>query len=318
MELGTLERVDLRSVWHTEATDFTPWLAKAENIERLSEALGLNLEVLATEERVGPFRADIVCQEVDGEAKVLIENQLTVTDHNHLGQILTYASGLESVYMVWIAQRFTEEHRATLDWLNNVPDDSAQFFGIEIELWRIGRSQVAPKFQVVAKPNRWTKAIRKAATASFGPSEELKDFYEYYWGKFGEWAAAKCPDLQYGFGGRCAHIRVKLAADDCHIFTGILVRDRQIIIGLTLLGENTVQRLNKLESQKDEIRKELGVELDWGRAPDESKAWISTRRPAELIKEKETEWDEHFEWICKTSLRFKEIIDKRLSAPRAQ
>src|SRR5262249_46601310 len=163
--LGRLEQVDLRTIWATEATAFTPWLARPENLAILGEALGIDLELEAQERAVGPFRADILCKDIDTNRWVLIENQLERTDHGHLGQLLTYASGLEAVTIVWIAARFTEEHRSTLDWLNKITDESFRFFGLEVELWRIGESPAAPKFNIVSKPNEWSHSVAQAARA---------------------------------------------------------------------------------------------------------------------------------------------------------
>ena len=114
-KLGKLEKVDLREIWNTEASDFTPWLAREENIEELGKEIGIELEVEGTEKDVGPFRADILCKDTIDGHWVLIENQLEKTDHTHLGQLLTYAAGLNAVTIVWIADRFTDEHRAALD-----------------------------------------------------------------------------------------------------------------------------------------------------------------------------------------------------------
>ena len=161
--LGRLECVDLREIWTSEATDFTPWLARPDNLTVLGETLGIDLELEAQERAVGPFRADILCKDIGTDAWVLVENQLERTDHTHLGQLLTYASGLQAVTIVWIAARFTEEHRATLDWLNKITDESFRFFGLEVELWRIGYSPAAPKFNIVSKPNDWSKSVARAA-----------------------------------------------------------------------------------------------------------------------------------------------------------
>jgi hypothetical protein len=154
--LGRLEQIDLRSAWNNESTDFTPWLAEQENLELLGKAIGLELELEAREKYVGPFRADILCKDIGSGSWVLVENQLEQTDHSHLGQLLTYAAGLQAVTIVWIAARFTDEHRAALDWLNAVTSETINIFGLEIELWRIGNSAMAPKFNVVSKPMRTT------------------------------------------------------------------------------------------------------------------------------------------------------------------
>ena len=152
--LGRLERVELRDIWLSEASDFTPWLAQKENLDILGQTLGIVLELEALERPVGPFRADILCKDIGTDRWVLIENQLERTDHNHLGQLLTYASGLEAVTIVWIAALFTEEHRSTLDWLNRITDESFRFFGLEVELWRIGDSPPAPNS--TSSPSRTT------------------------------------------------------------------------------------------------------------------------------------------------------------------
>src|SRR5262245_41567055 len=163
--LGRLERIDLRQIWPSEASGFTPWLAREENLSLLGETLGIDLELEAQERPVGPFRADILCKDIGTDRWVLIENQLERTDHVHLGQLLTYASGLEAVTIIWIAARFTEEHSATLDWLNRITDDSFRFCGSEVELWRIGSSPAAPKFNIVSKPNDWSHSVAHAARA---------------------------------------------------------------------------------------------------------------------------------------------------------
>src|SRR6476660_4909533 len=163
--LGRLEKMNLRDAWTSEAGGFTPWLAESENLELLGQAIGIELELEAQEKFVGPFRADILCKDVGSSQWVLIENQLERTDHIHLGQLLTYAAGLNAVTIVWIAERFTEEHRAALDWLNERTDEKINLFGLEIELWRIADSPIAPKFNVISQPNDWSRTVQQAAAA---------------------------------------------------------------------------------------------------------------------------------------------------------
>lgn len=183
--LGRLERVELRNAWLGEATSFTPWLATPDNIVLLGEAIGIELEVDSQEKDVGPFRADILCRDTVNNHFVLIENQLERTDHGHLGQLLTYAAGLEAVTIVWIASRFTDEHRAALDWLNNATKTEINFFGIEIELWRIGSSPMAPKFNVVSQPNDWSKAVRQQASITQRTAmTEFQKLHLEFWTQF--------------------------------------------------------------------------------------------------------------------------------------
>ena len=116
--LGRLTRVELRDIWNSEASDFTPWLAREENLSILGETLDIILELEAQEKAVGPFRADILCKDIGTGAWVLVEYQLERTDHVHLGQLLTYASGLAAVTIIWISARFTEEHRSSMSSRN--------------------------------------------------------------------------------------------------------------------------------------------------------------------------------------------------------
>lgn len=164
-KLGKMSRVAVREAWPNEASSFTPWLASAEGLELLQDALDMDLEVEATEQSVGPFKADILAKRTDttDDHWVLIENQLEKTDHRHLGQLLTYAAGLDAATIVWVAERFEEEHRAALDWLNEITSDRFEFFGLEIELWQIAGSPPAPMFNVVAQPNEWSRTVQQSA-----------------------------------------------------------------------------------------------------------------------------------------------------------
>lgn len=179
MTLGKIEKVDLRDIWETEDKDFTPWLAEEKNIVLLGDSIGIDLEVESQEKNVGPFRADILARDTSANHYVLIENQLEVTDHKHLGQIMTYAAGLDAFSIIWIAKQFTEEHRAAIDWLNRITDDHINFFGIEIEVLKIGNSIAAPQFKVIAKPNDWTRSVKKAAND--GELSEIKVSQRNYW-----------------------------------------------------------------------------------------------------------------------------------------
>jgi hypothetical protein len=160
-QLARIQRVSARDVFSHESLDFTPWLAEEENLQLLSDALAIPLCLEAVEQPVGMFRADLLCKNQQTGQWVLIENQLERTDHAHLGQILTYASGLKAFTTVWIAGQFTDEHRAALDWLNEITVQGVQFIGVEIEFWKIGQSDIAPKFHVVSSPNQWTQEVSR-------------------------------------------------------------------------------------------------------------------------------------------------------------
>ena len=169
-EIGTIRRINLRDVWQDEGL-FSDWLA--ENLSRLGDELGMELERSEREKPVGPFSADIICVDRISKCDVVIENQFTRTDHDHLGKLITYASGLKSSMVIWVATQFREEHRSAVDWLNDISTSGTSFFGIVLEAIKIGDSASAPHFKIVAKPNDWERQTKRRAASSRGePSNE--------------------------------------------------------------------------------------------------------------------------------------------------
>lgn len=301
--LGRLQQVPLREAWQSESTDFTPWLAAAENLALLGDVIGLSLEMEATEQEVGPFRADVVCRNLADESLVLIENQIERTDHSHLGQLLTYAAGLDAVTVVWIAERFTDEHRAALDWLNSITETKFNFFGLEIELWRIGSSPPAPKFNVVCQPNDWTRttALRMAAAESLSPTKKLQ---QAYWVEFRQkltesgsplrsGAARSKPVLPFALGrsafGLWAVITSYNPVDNTTVQPSLRVQ-------LTIEHPESEGLFRALVAQKASIEHQLGEALVWigvEEAQRRKRAFLWT--PANL--EDRTDWPRQHQWL---------------------
>ena len=175
MKLGKLEKIkDLRSVWKHEANDFTKWLSEEENLNTLGEEIGIDIELISTEAKTGSFSTDILASESNTNNKIIIENQLESTDHDHLGKIITYASGHDAKTIIWIVKEVREEHRQAIDWLNEHTDEEINIFLCKIELWKIGNSEIAPKFQIVSSPNNWTKTVKKSADNKKTSTDMLK------------------------------------------------------------------------------------------------------------------------------------------------
>ena len=127
VQLGKITREhDLRTVWSNEAQAFTPWLA--EHLDVLGDALGITIELEERESSVGTFSLDILARDQDSGEAVVIENQIEQSDHEHLGKLITYASGKDAKYIVWIVKDAREEHRAAIEWLNKISDDTIGFF----------------------------------------------------------------------------------------------------------------------------------------------------------------------------------------------
>ena len=162
--LGTLEEIgDLRTVWPKEASDFTPWLAA--NIGRLSEVVGIDIDIEETESAVGDFNVDIFAVDADTGKKIIIENQLEATDHDHLGKLITYASGKAADLVIWVVKKARDEHKAAIEWLNNHTTEDIGFILCEIKLYRIGDSAIAPAFSIIEQPNNWAKEMKQPRAA---------------------------------------------------------------------------------------------------------------------------------------------------------
>ena len=160
MKIGKLKEIDIRKVWAHEQYDFSKWLASESNIQELGDVLNLSLTNVETEKFVGNYRCDILCQDELTGKTVLIENQLEATNHDHLGKIITYASGLDAAVVVWIVAEAREEHASAIEWLNKHTDEEVSFFLLEIHAYTIGDSMPAPQFHIVQQPNDFAKTAK--------------------------------------------------------------------------------------------------------------------------------------------------------------
>jgi len=292
--LGRLEKVDLRKCWQSEPQDFTPWLAQEENIALLGETLGIELEVQQTEASVGSFSADIVCLNTADNSVVLIENQLERTDHTHLGQILTYAAGLEAVTVIWIASRFTEEHRAAVDWFNSISHEEFNFFGIEIEVWQIGDSVAAPKFNIVAKPNEWARQVRETGTSPGALTPTQKNCVEY-WRSFGEFLESKGRPLSPPKPQASHWVSWGLGRSYITVQASVGFRDGRISVYVVVEGPDAKPHFHLLRAQKDEIKHEAGFAMDWQERPEIKMSLVTIRKDVDLSDR--SVWPEVHAWM---------------------
>ena len=307
--LGSLKKVDVRHIWQTEAQHFTPWLA--QNLDILAETLDMELEIEAQEKNVGPFRADILCRDTLDKSWVLIENQLERTDHLHLGQLLTYASGLKAVTIIWVSTHFTEEHRSALDWLNNITDDQFKFFGLEVELWQIGDSPVAPKFNIVSKPNDWSRSVGQAARQiETGTLTDIKAAQLEFWTQLAEKLKEN------------SHIRpqkpmpqhwavFRIGRSGFHISGLHNTRDKCIGVELYINHQNAKDFYNQLYVQKNDIEAEIGHELIWKELPNKSASRIILYL-RDVDPMDRSRWDEYQDWLIKYIEAFDRAFRNRI------
>jgi hypothetical protein len=311
--LGNLESVPLRTVWSDEAQSFTPWLAQLENLKRLGDVLGMDLETEIEEAAVGPFSADILCKDTTDSSWVVIENQIEKTDHRHLGQILTYAAGLGAKTLIWVASKFTDEHRAALDWLNDNTGEDISFFGLEIEVWRIGNSAPAPKFNVVCKPNDWSKAVRTQAATGDAKITPHKQLQFEFWTAFKE-HLEKQTSLRTQKPARQHWLTLTIGRAGFHIaaITSLWNNSTnsygapEVRVELVLGPPNAKERFVQLEAQKEAIQEKCDLPITWHNLDGSKSCKIYVRRDGDFTDR--NKWPELFAWFRTYLERFRDIF----------
>jgi hypothetical protein len=313
--LGSVVKVSVREAWPTESGNFTPWLAQSENLTLLADILGLGeLQDPQTEVSVGTFRIDILARDSEGEA-VLVENQFGPTDHNHLGQLLTYLAGQEgNATIVWIAEKFREEHRAAIDWLNTNTTGNYSFFAVEIELWRIDTSPPAPRFNVIASPNEWTKDVR--SVTSEATSRELAKRHQIrlsYWASFAEFLAANHSTFNIKRSNKNRLYRFPVGPPGFSIVAMISIQKRQGIVGLSKPRSPEKSIFHLLVSQKDTIETEFGEPLEWEEKRGRKRSFIFVSRK-EVNPADQTQYQELHAWMPDRMNRFQAVFTPRIQA----
>lgn len=283
----------------------------------LGETLNLDLAVEDIEQWVGPFRADIIARTLDGEAehRVVIENQFGKNNHTHLGQILTYLAGIENAKtVVWIAEKIQPDHRAAVDWLNKNTLEGFSFFAIEIELWCIENSPPAPRFNVVASPNDWTKAVRSASNRVGRP--ELAERHRArlaYWASFGAFLKERHSSFKINRSNKDHWFWFAIGRTNFGISATISV-DKQRI-GVELYASNDLNKaaFKALHTQKQEIEKELGFPLDWQELPSKKASRIAVYRQG-VDPSDEKQYLELHTWMLSKMNLFKSAFGDRVRA----
>ena len=324
-DFGRLEQVELRTVWVSEDSDFASWISRSDSLAMLGEALNLELELENMEGWVTPSPRGVVCRTRGAGGYVVIANQLEHTDQSHLGQLLTYAAELKAVTMVWVAAQFTQEDQNTLNWLNEVTGSSIQFFGLEVELWRIGDSPLAPKFNVVCKPSGWTERSPtpgRAETATPPPpaapeddeatledqlqqvENELQLEYQLvenelqleYWQALrkhlegsGSFIRPGTPRSQNWMNFDVGHWRLRMTA-----FNNM--RDGGIGVQLVIREGDAEVSYNTLYQQRGEIGAEIGDALEWRELPEHKQGQVMLRR-YNADPTNRSQWPEQHDWF---------------------
>lgn len=272
MKLGKLQEVDIRDVWSHEQYDFSKWLATEENIKELGDTLNLSLTDVETEKYVGNYRCDILCKDDITNKVVLIENQLESTNHDHLGKIITYASGLDASVVVWIVSSAREEHASAIEWLNKHTDDDLSFFLLEIHAYRIGDSEPAPQFKIVEQPNDFSKSVKNMARNA-NISDAEKNRLEF-WTQFNDVLDQRGKPFNKHKATTDHWYSVGMGSSDCHISIDLVNKEHKIRVGVWIPDNKDL--FDRFYSNKEVIEESCGKKLTWSRLDNKKASFACT------------------------------------------
>ena len=306
--LGRLEEItDLRAVWQNDAKDFTEWLAKEENMNILSQAAGLEISAEETQSPVGKYHADIFASESGTNRRVIIINNFSQTEDSSLGRLITLAAGKNADVVIWIVRHADDEHKAAVEWLNSRTRNNTGIFLCEVKLFRIGDSEPAVKFEVISRPNRWAKEVRKISEDATNIEKLRFDYwnafqdYAFYGGSnpkfaasYRRWQTSSNYGVVFGTGRPGVSIIIAKTRDD-------------IEAGLNIADD--AELFSYLLARKDDIEDECGMNFDWLELPGKKGHRIRARKSPALITDKSS-WPSQFDWIMSSVLNIRETFGK--------
>lgn len=308
MQLGKLEKVPLREAWKHEAINFTNWLAEPENLQLLSDEIGIDISLIQTEASVGKFSVDILAEEENTNRKIVIENQLESTDHDHLGKIITYASGFDAEIIIWIVKDVRDEHKQAIDWLNENTNEKINFFAINIELWKIENSLFAPKFNIISKPNNWAKALKKSSSSQTSNNiSDLKMKQFDFWEGFNEYIDNNNSKIS----PRKANPQhwYDIAIGNSKAFISLAMDTQKNFITCGLFIKDSKELFHKLYNLKNEIEQELSFKLDWRELPNKKASRILVQNN-NFDFSKIDNWDDYYKWLLENAENMKKVFLK--------
>lgn len=301
--LSKLNKVELRDVWEHEALDFTNWLAQKENLDALSEEIGVDIKLIKTEANVGKFNVDVLAEEEASGRKIIIENQLEDTNHDHLGKIITYASGYDAEIIIWIVRDVRDEHQKAIEWLNEHTDENISFFLIKIELWQIGESNPAPKFDIMVSPNEWAKVIKTNASKGELTNTRLQQLE--FWNKFKNYVTEKDKKIRLQTPRPQHWYDVSMGSAEAHV--ALTMNTRENLLGCEIYISKNRELFNFLNEKKNEIEKEVGESIEWREADVASR--IKIKKEVTDVFDT-TKAEEYFDWLYKRTILFQGTFGK--------
>ena len=307
-ELGILKEIDVRDIWAHEQYDFSQWLSSPENIKLLGDTLNLSLTDIETEKFVGSYRCDIICKEEITGKNVIIENQLEPTNHDHLGKIITYASGLGATVVIWIVTEARNEHASAIEWLNQHTDEDISFFLIEIHAYTIGDSKPAAQFKIIEQPNDFVRVVKKISQdRGLTPAETNR---LEFWNMFNDVVEERKRPFNTHKPSTDHWYQVALGSSKCTCNIDLVNKDHRIRVQVWIPKNKDLY--DKLFAQKDNIEKEAGISFEWDRLDGKDAARIGMYIEG-LNFENQSNYRDLMDKIIAAVIMFRNVFPKYIS-----
>ena len=288
-----------RNIWAHKALDFTQWLVREENISVLCQELQINITNVRAEASAGRYYVDIVGDEIESNRKVVIENQLESTDHKHLGQLLTYASAFDASIIVWLVTDSAEEHRQAIDWFNHNMPESISFFLVQIEVYKIGDSDPAPKFNIICEPNNWSKTVKKSSKGD--DVSDLKLLQKEFWEGLRSLGASLSSKVTFGRAPRAQHwYDVSIGTSRCHL--ALTINSQKKYVACEVYIRDDLALYATFLENRTSIETAVGSELEWMELPTATASRIKLALSCDP-KNKEN-WLDYHQWLVTTVEKF--------------
>lgn len=308
MKLGNLEKVKLREVWKHEAHNFTQWLAKDDNISLLLDEIGVTAENITAEDKAGRFNVDISADEVQSGKKIVVENQLEKTDHSHLGQLLTYASSFDACIIIWVVADVREEHKRAVEWFNEHMNDEISFFLVKTEVYKIGDSPPAVKFNVIVEPNSWSKITRRIGKTDSQITETQINHLNF-WEEFKEHSAITGTKLRVTHTPRPQHwFDISSGKTGVNLTVSRNTKDKNIACWIWISNSQTVY--NNLYANKNEIESIVGEKIEWNENINKKASTVKCIYECDPDDSKRNL--EYFDWLIATTEKLHSALIKFL------
>lgn len=306
MALGKLKKIDAREEWKHEANHFTKWLSQEENLRLLGNEIGYDIVLTKTEAACGNFNVDILAEEEGTNKKIIIENQLEITDHDHLGKLITYASGHVASVAVWVVTNVRDEHRKAIDWLNDHTDEDVEFYLVRMELLQIDESPYAPHFEIICKPNNWARSVKESTSqvAMSGIGAYQFDF----WTQLKAYATQNKTTLR--LQKPAPQHWTSISIGNSEVCISLTINSTRGLIATELYIYDNKQLYAQLLEHKSEIERDLGSSVEWMELPGKKASRIKVSTSGDFnAKDK---WNEYFGWLLGNAERFYKTFPKYL------